>query len=63
MNSQTSEIIDLLIDLQKIEKRFSSISRKMTSSKAARLIVPDVESSLYEAAGSLSELILACCIK
>lgn len=60
MNNRNTELMTLLVDLQKIDERFSDICGRMTSREleAAESVIPDVEYWLFEAAGGVSSLIM-----
>lgn len=62
MNSQNTALVGILIDLQKLNARFSDTCRKMTRNerKAAKCIIPDTEDAFNEVSGMISDLILDC---
>lgn len=60
MNSQNTALVGILIDMQKLNSRFSDTCRKMTRNerKAAKELIPDVEEAICNASGLISDLIL-----
>lgn len=60
MNSRNTELVSILIDLQKLSDRFTDTCSRMTAHerKSSKSTIPMVESRIYEAAGGISDLIL-----
>lgn len=60
MNSQNTALVEILLDLQKLDSRFSDTCRKMTRNerKAASGTIQDAEAAIYNASGLISDLIL-----
>ncbi|MGM9763361.1 MAG: hypothetical protein ACI3ZQ_05015 [Candidatus Cryptobacteroides sp.] len=58
MNSQNTALVEILIDMQKLNSRFSDTCRKMTRNerKVAKEIIP--EEAICNASGLISDLIL-----
>ena len=59
MNSRNTELVDLLIDFQKLGERFSDICSSMTPQELKRCSCsfPDVENYLEQTASCLSDII------